>query len=158
MRRPILVNSLSRSLCEGVANPVKGVSFCFWLDKKKNNNNNNKKKLILIGVGKKEISFHVYWDFRWVGWLQGSILLLWASFCASFSIAFHYDSFILRSGLPWWFSGKPTCQCRGCSFYPRVRKIPWRRQGDPLQYSCLKNPTDRGDRWTRVPWVTKSRS
>ena len=25
-----------------------------------------------------------------------------------------------------------------------VRKIPWRRDGSPLQYSCLENPTDRG--------------
>ena len=28
-------------------------------------------------------------------------------------------------GLPWWLSGKePTCQCWGCGFNPRSRKIP----------------------------------
>ena len=27
---------------------------------------------------------------------------------------------------------------------PWVRKIPWRRGGNPLQYSCLENPMDRG--------------
>ena len=25
-----------------------------------------------------------------------------------------------------------------------VRKIPWRREGNPLQYSCLEYPMDRG--------------
>ena len=25
-----------------------------------------------------------------------------------------------------------------------VGKIPWRNHGNPLQFSCLENPTDRG--------------
>jgi len=29
-------------------------------------------------------------------------------------------------------------------FDPWVRKIPWRRNDNPLQYSCLENPMDRG--------------
>ena len=29
-------------------------------------------------------------------------------------------------------------------FDPWVRKIPWRRKCNPLQYSCLGNPMDRG--------------
>ena len=29
-------------------------------------------------------------------------------------------------------------------FDPWVRKMPWRRRGDPLQYSCLEHPMDRG--------------
>ena len=29
---------------------------------------------------------------------------------------------------------------RRCGFNPWVRKIPWRRKGNPLQYSCLGNP------------------
>ena len=28
-----------------------------------------------------------------------------------------------------------------------VGKIPWRRKGNPLQYSCLKNLMDNGDCW-----------
>ena len=28
-------------------------------------------------------------------------------------------------------------------FDPCVRKIPWRRNGNPLQYSCLGEPMDR---------------
>ena len=29
-------------------------------------------------------------------------------------------------------------------FDPWIRKIPWRRHGNPLQYSYLENPMDRG--------------
>ena len=38
-------------------------------------------------------------------------------------------------------------QCRKCKrlgFNPWVGKIPWRRAWQPLQYSCLENPLDRG--------------
>ena len=30
--------------------------------------------------------------------------------------------------------------------------------GNPLQYSCLENPMDRGAWWTTVHWVTKSQT
>ena len=29
--------------------------------------------------------------------------------------------------------------------------------GNPLQYSCMENPMDRGARWVIVQWVEKSR-
>ena len=45
-------------------------------------------------------------------------------------------------------SGKePTCQLRRhkkSGFDPWVRKSPWRRYRNPLQYSCRENPMDRG--------------
>ena len=51
-------------------------------------------------------------------------------------------------GLPRWFSGQDSaCQCRWCGrrrFDPWVRKIPWRRKGNPIQYSCQENSVDRG--------------
>ena len=48
-------------------------------------------------------------------------------------------------GLPWWLSGKESaCQCRRPGFDPWVGKIPWRRKCNPLQYSCLGNPKNRG--------------
>jgi len=31
-----------------------------------------------------------------------------------------------------------------CGFDPWVGKIPWKRKCNPLQYSCLGNPMDRG--------------
>ena len=63
-------------------------------------------------------------------------------------------------GFPSGTSGKETvCQCRGCKrcgFDPWVGKIPWRRAW--LQYSCLKNPLDRGVWHTTVHSVSKSRT
>ena len=45
-------------------------------------------------------------------------------------------------------SGKePACQCwrcKRCVFDPWVVRIPWRRKWQPLRYSCLENPMDRG--------------
>ena len=59
-------------------------------------------------------------------------------------------------GLPWWFKGKESaCQCRRPGFSPWVRKIPGERNGNPLQYSFLENPMDRGALWAIVHGVTK---
>ena len=53
-------------------------------------------------------------------------------------------------GFPGGTRGKePTCQCRRCKrlgFDPWVRKIPWRSNGNPLQYSCLENPIEEPSR------------
>ena len=43
-------------------------------------------------------------------------------------------------------------------FDPWVGKIPWTRDGKPLQFSCLENLMDRGTWWTTVHGVTKSRT
>ena len=52
----------------------------------------------------------------------------------------------LARWLPWWLSGKEsTCNAGDISL------IPWL---NPLQYSCLGNPMDRGG-W-QVPWGCKS--
>ena len=37
-------------------------------------------------------------------------------------------------------------QCRRPRFSPWGQKIPWRGNGNPLQYSCLENSKDRGAR------------
>ena len=59
-------------------------------------------------------------------------------------------------------SGKePTCQCRRPlairrpGFNPCIRKIPGERNSDPLQYSCLGNPVDKGAWWAIVHGVTR---
>ena len=36
-----------------------------------------------------------------------------------------------------------------------VGKIPWRRNGNPLQFSCLGDPVYRGAWWTTVYVVSK---
>ena len=75
---------------------------------------------------------------------------------------------LLTSELTWgdslgilrWLSGKePACpyrSCRRCGFDGWVRKIPWRRNGYPLQYSCQENSKNRGTKGTTVHGVTKS--
>ena len=39
---------------------------------------------------------------------------------------------------------------------PGLGKSPGEGNGNPLQYSCLENPMDRGAWWATVHWVTKS--
>ena len=54
-----------------------------------------------------------------------------------------------------------TCQCRRlkrCSFNPGLGRFPGGRHGNPLQYSCLENPTDRGAWRATVHGVTKSQT
>ena len=66
---------------------------------------------------------------------------------------------VLR-GFPWGLSCKRIClQCRrrrSLGFHPWVRKTPWRRKGQPLQYSCLGNPTERGAWQATVHGVAES--
>ena len=73
---------------------------------------------------------------------------------------------VVPLGFPGGASGKePASQCRRCKkhrFDPWVRKIPWRREWQPLQYSCLKNPMNRGawpshrvtKNWTWLKWFS----
>ena len=41
---------------------------------------------------------------------------------------------------------------------PRLRISPGRGHGNPLQYSCLENPMDRGAWWATVHRVAKSQT
>jgi len=47
---------------------------------------------------------------------------------------------------------------RRLRFDPWIVKIPWGKHGNPLQYSCLENPMDRGAWQAIVHRVTKSRT
>ena len=64
--------------------------------------------------------------------------------------------------LPRWHSGKESgCQCRRHKrrrFHPCVAKIPWRKNGNPFQFSCLENPMDRGSWWATVHGVARSQT
>ena len=59
-------------------------------------------------------------------------------------------------------SGKePTCQCRRHKrhkFSPWVMKIPGGGHDNPLHYSCLENPMDRGAWWATVHGLTQSQT
>ena len=41
---------------------------------------------------------------------------------------------------------------------PGLERSPGEGNGDPLQYSCLENPLDRGDWWAIVHGVAKSQT
>ena len=44
-----------------------------------------------------------------------------------------------------WLSGEESaCQCKRCGFIPGWGRSPGGGNGNPLQYSCLENPMDRG--------------
>ena len=59
--------------------------------------------------------------------------------------------------LPWWLSGKEfTCQAGDLGLIPGPGRSPGERNGNPLQYSCLENPMDRGAWRVTVPGVAKS--
>ena len=55
----------------------------------------------------------------------------------------------------------PTCQCRRRKIVgsiPGLERSPGEGDGNPLQYSSLENPTDRGAWQATVHGVTKSRT
>ena len=48
-------------------------------------------------------------------------------------------------GLPWWLRWLSVClQCRRPGSNPWSGRFPGEENGNPLQYSCLENPMDRG--------------
>ena len=60
-------------------------------------------------------------------------------------------------GLPWWLSMKESAYSIGDpSLIPGSRRSPGGRNGNPLQYSCLEDPTDKEAWWAAGHRVTKS--
>ena len=56
------------------------------------------------------------------------------------------------SGFIWWLSNKEsTCQWRRHGFDPKSGRFSGEGNGNPLQYSCLGNPMDRGA-WQATKW------
>ena len=56
-----------------------------------------------------------------------------------------------------WFSGKELLANEGdMGLIPDLGKSPGKGNGNPLQYSCLRNPMDRAAWWATVPGVAKS--
>ena len=94
-------------------------------------------------------------------------------FCSVWCLSFYkraspgccWASRILDGTFPWthWqkrgFPGGSVIvclQCRRYRFDPWVRKIPWKRERGPLQYSFLGNPIERGAWQATVHGVAKS--
>ena len=72
------------------------------------------------------------------------------------------DVVISISGLPRWLSGKESaCQAGDTEdtvLIPGLGRSPGEGNGNPLSYSSLGNPMDRGAWQATVPGVTKTRT
>ena len=54
-------------------------------------------------------------------------------------------------GFPGGSDGKESaCNAGDPGLIPRTQRSPGEGNGNPLQYSCLENPMDRGAWWTAV--------
>ena len=78
----------------------------------------------------------------------------------SFGIVFndlHWYLVCECTGLPWELRWERVhLQCRRHGSDPWVRKIPGEGDSNPLQYSCLETPMDRGSWQATVHGATKS--
>ena len=60
-------------------------------------------------------------------------------------------------GLPWGLSGEESaCHAGDSGLLPGSARSPGGGNGNPLQYSCLRNPMDRGVWWAKEHGVPKS--
>ena len=63
------------------------------------------------------------------------------------------------TGPSWWFSSRESaCNAGNAGLIPGLRRSPGAENDNPLQYSCLENPTDRVAWWATVHGVTKSQT
>ena len=59
--------------------------------------------------------------------------------------------------VPWWLSGKESaCSAGDLGSIPGLGRSPGGGHGNPVQYSCLENPMDRGAWWAIVHEVTQN--
>ena len=59
-------------------------------------------------------------------------------------------------GLPWWLSGKEyACNAGDQGSISGSGRSPGEENGNPLQYSCLGNPMDRGAWWATIHGVAE---
>ena len=73
----------------------------------------------------------------------------------------NFWALMLSRLLPWWLTSKRILlQCRrhgSMGSIPGSGRCPGEENDNPLQYSCLGNPTDRGALWAMVHSVTRVR-
>ena len=61
-------------------------------------------------------------------------------------------------GLSWWFSGSLPAYVGDVDLTPVSGRSPGEGNGNPLQYSCLRNPMDSRAWWATVHGVAKSQT
>ena len=58
-----------------------------------------------------------------------------------------------------WLSGEESaCSAGDQSSIPGLGRSPGEGNGNPLQYACLENSTDRGARWATAHGLAKSQT
>jgi len=62
----------------------------------------------------------------------------------------------LTEGLRWRLREESACSVGDPASIPESGKSPVEGNGNPVQYSCVENPMDRGVWWTAVHGVAKS--
>ena len=70
----------------------------------------------------------------------------------------HYLSILYTGFLGGSEDKASACDAEDPSLIPRLGRSPGEGNGNPLQYSCLENPMDRGAWWAAVHGVAKSRT
>ena len=75
----------------------------------------------------------------------------WLSDFAFTFLSMHYGGFPGNS-----LDKESICNVGHASLLPGLKRSPGGGHGNPLQYSCLENPMDRGAWWATVQGVTKS--
>ena len=68
----------------------------------------------------------------------------------------YYNLGVNLLGLPRWLSEELALECKGPSSIPGWERSSGERKGNPLHYSCLENPMDRGAWWVTVHGVAES--
>ena len=63
---------------------------------------------------------------------------------------------IVALGLSGWLGGKESaCNAGDPGSIPGLGRSAVEGNGNPLQYSCLKNPIDRGAWWATLHWAER---
>ena len=72
---------------------------------------------------------------------------------------FYKLSEYIHVGRPHWLSSKESaCNAGDAGTIPRLERSPEGGHSNPLQFSCLEKPMDRGASWATVHGVEKSRT
>ena len=107
-------------------------------------------------MGSRRVGHDWATELNWICWRNSVTLRPFHS-----SLEFTYLISLSPDLAPGGASGKePTCQYRRLKrpgLIPGLRRSSGRRHGNPLQYSCLKNPLDWEAWWATVPRVTQVR-
>ena len=84
---------------------------------------------------------------EWLGTNNTCMNCVWLHF---------FKSRVISHGRPLWLSGKESaCNAGDVGLIPRSGRSPGEGNGNPLQYSCLGNPVDRGAWGATVHGVAK---